>query len=82
MNSGTGERLSAMPQPASASAPPNINAKDTKTRPTRRFYPAPAKNARRRALFEALWLSTIAENRTGTGLRAAPIEVCRNSVAG
>ena len=27
MNSGTGERLSAMPQPASASAPPTINAK-------------------------------------------------------
>jgi hypothetical protein len=26
MKSGTGERLSAMPQPASASAPPNINA--------------------------------------------------------
>jgi hypothetical protein len=26
MNSGTGERLSAMPQPASASVPPNINA--------------------------------------------------------
>ena len=26
MNSGTGERLSARPQPASASAPPAINA--------------------------------------------------------
>jgi hypothetical protein len=73
MNSGTGERLSAMPQPASASAPPNINAKDTKTRPTRRFYLVPGKKARCAHHSRRFGYQQLLKTAPGTKFRAASI---------
>jgi hypothetical protein len=82
MNAGTGERLSASPQPASASAPPVINATKAKTRPTRRFYRASPEIAWGCGRFAALRSSTIAETGRGTGFCTAPARLCRYLIAG
>jgi hypothetical protein len=73
MNSGTGERLSAMPQPASASTPPAIKILETRSRHIRRWYPPPVKITRNQDQFAGSSHQQLLKTRSG---------VCHHPAAG
>jgi hypothetical protein len=65
MNAGTGERLSAMPQPDSASAPPVIKTMETMSRRIRRWYPPPVKITRNQGQFAGVSHQHLLKARSG-----------------
>src|SRR3984893_1164411 len=83
MNAGTGERLSAMPQSASTSASPAINATCTNVRRIARFYPVAVKITRDGGQFapfghQQLLKHTVTKRAFGAGI---PIRCCHDPAA-